>query len=591
MNEYKHPQKLRSKILNYFCAILIGTILILDTFFIYIMSITIQKDTHIYAYEIVKQLGRNIQTYTNHMEEIAWMIINQDINIMYQLKKPLEEPKVEKSYSIEQFRIKGNTTNDIASIFIFGENGLTLVDHEKYIIKDYVNIKEMDWYKQAVAAKGKPVISSSHMQNYIETDGKWVFSVSCAIIDPETQALLGVILIDMSYKDLADMCNNISLGKNGYVYVVNQQQQIIYHPKQQLIYSDILQEDLGRIMKQQEGSFIEEKGEQRLITVHGIEGTDWSVVGVSYIGDLLISQNQIFMALLIITFICIVLSFIVSRRVAEDISSPISKLEKIMSQVENGNLDTDMVIHANTEEIQKLAHSFQTMLIQIKILIAKVEQNQKKLRKTELKVLQAQINPHFLYNTLDTIIWLGEKEEHEKVVNVTIALARYFRLSLNKGREIITIFSEIEHVKNYLLIQKMRYNKKLTYTITVNPEVYDYMIVKIILQPLVENAIYHGIKDSKEGGHIHIKGHKEGKNILLIVEDNGKGMTAEECAEILVKPISKSITSGGVAIKNVHERLQIYFGEQYGLYYESTLGKGTKVQIKIPLLEEGEDEG
>ena len=235
---------------------------------------------------------------------------------------------------------------------------------------------------------------------------------------------------------------------------------MIYHPKQQLIYSGILQEDLARVMQQEEGSFTEILEDKRLVTVHSLKEVGWRVVGVSYIGELLVSKQEIIIPLIILTLLALVVAFLISKRIVSQTAKPIRELTEHMQEIELGKLGVEIDTQSDTEEIQCLTASFKEMVYKIEGLIEQVEDNQKKLRKSELKVLQSQINPHFLYNSLDTIIWLGEREECEKVVQMTAALARYFRLSLSKGKEVITIYEEVEHVKHYLQIQKyvMRVN-------------------------------------------------------------------------------------------------------------------------------------
>ncbi|MDY3369304.1 sensor histidine kinase [Zhenhengia yiwuensis] len=581
----KKSYRLQSKLMTYFFSLIMIIVIMLDIFFIYKMSEIVEKDTHVYAYEIVKQLGRNIESYIDHMQEVMWMISSQDTSLINQLKEPLNQKAVRKSYFLEEMRNRGSS-NGVVSINIFGENGLVLTDSASNAIKDYIDVKQMEWYTKAVEAQGKPVISASHTQNYLKNEGKWVFSLSAAIM--EENKILGIVLIDMSYKNLTDMCNDIQLGEKGYVYIVGQGQEMIYHPKQQLIYSGILQEDLARVMQQEEGSFTEVLEDKRLVTVHSLKEVGWRVVGVSYIGELLVSKQEIIIPLIILTLLALVVAFLISKRIVSQTAKPIRELTEHMQEIELGKLGVEIDTQSDTEEIQCLTASFKEMVYKIEGLIEQVEDNQKKLRKSELKVLQSQINPHFLYNSLDTIIWLGEREECEKVVQMTAALARYFRLSLSKGKEVITIYEEVEHVKHYLQIQKIRYASKLTYTIEVSPDIFDEMIVKIVLQPLVENALYHGIKDLEEGGYIRVWGFREGNNIILEVYDNGKGMSREQIKNILKVPSSTSITKGGVAIKNVHERIQVYFGQDYGLSYESEYGKWTKVRITIPVIEIGE---
>ena len=558
-------------------------------FFIYQLQDTVEKDAHTYAYEIVKQAGRSMNYYIRHMEDIA-MLLERDLSFRQQLMEEDSEGKdgIWASYNniLERYKGMSSTKGDIVSIFAFGENGAILADDNRYNIKPYINIKSLDWYEKAVEAKGKPVVSSAHIQNYLEEDAKWVFSVSVAIMDENEDRALGVILIDMNYETISDICSQIKLGERGYVYIIHNDRELIYHPKQQLIYSDLRVEDIDGVFEQNEGSYIY-KEDKKLITIHTMPDLEWKIVGVSYLSELLFAQRKLIVAVSVFTVFCLMLAFIGARIIAKSISRPIKELQEAMLEVEQGNMNVVVESSANTHEINSLSKTFQTMVKRIKQLLEEVNNNQRKLRKTELKVLQAQINPHFLYNTLDTIIWLGEKEEHERVVLMTSALAKYFRLSLSKGEDIIPIAAEIDHVKNYLIIQKIRYDNKLNYEFDIDPEILFYDTIKITLQPLVENALYHGIKDRETGGVIRIVGRKVGSNICLTVEDDGAGMSQEEIDTIITRHIPKSITTGGVAIKNVHERLQIYFGKSYGLKYESELGKGTKVHVCIPIKEEG----
>ncbi len=579
----KHgAQNIRHKIFAHFFMLIIAIIIILDLFFIIKFSQVTKKNAHIYSYEISKQVGRNIESYVNHMKKVSW-VLAQDEDIQNILRREETTQLVLKNNWLERFKLNADMANDIESIIIFGENGTTLLDNDRYRIKDYADIKHMNWYDQAIKNPGKAILTSSHVQNYIVGNGKWVFSLSSAIIDKETNELLGVMLIDMSYKNLSDICSEITLGNRGYVYIISKNKDIIYHPSQQLIYSGLKEEEVLSFNQQTEGSTIIK---DKHVTVHNLDNIGWSVVAVSYLDELLTSGTEIMLTILAMSILCTILAYFISQSIAMQISKPILDLENIMLEVEKGALDIDIPIDSETIELQSLSRSFSKMLLEIRNLLDKIKENEKMLRKSELMILQAQINPHFLYNALDTIIWLAEREEHTKVVHMTAALARYFRLSLSKGAEVISIFSEIEHVKYYLLIQKIRYENKLSYSMDIDPSVYDYKIVKITLQPLVENALYHGIKDSETGGHIKISATKEGEAIYFIVEDNGKGMTKEQIDQILINPTTLSLKNGGVAVKNVHQRLKVYYGEDYGLHYESKLGTWTKVYVKIPALKD-----
>ena len=213
------------------------------------------------------------------------------------------------------------------------------------------------------------------------------------------------------------------------------------------------------------------------------------------------------------------------------------------------------------------------------------ERDQDIKRKNELKALQAQINPHFLYNTLDSIIWMAECGQTEEVVDMTTALAEFFRLGITKGSEIVSVRSMMDHIRNYLTIQKMRYKNKLDYRIDVDPDIYSYRTLKLLIQPIVENSIYHGLKEKKSGGCIHITGRKDGELLIFEIEDNGIGFS-EESFEELLKNGSQSKTGSGVGLRNVQERIKLFFGDEFGITYISTPDKGTTFTLTLPALEQ-----
>ena len=240
-----------------------------------------------------------------------------------------------------------------------------------------------------------------------------------------------------------------------------------------------------------------------------------------------------------------------------------------------------------TREVQELSNSFEHMVLRIQQLMTTVREEEVNLRKTELKALQAQINPHFLYNTLDSIAWMCEQGRNTDAVKMVHALARLFRISISKGHELIPISKEIEHAESYLQIQKYRYKNQFTYEFQVDPECLDYYCNKITLQPIIENAINHGLDLLVEEGRITVQVCQDGEDILFFVQDNGVGMSEEQLRTILQHD-PKDRT--GIGIKNVNDRLKIYFGKQYGLHISSELDVGTCVEIRMPKIKEGDYE-
>ena len=268
-------------------------------------------------------------------------------------------------------------------------------------------------------------------------------------------------------------------------------------------------------------------------------------------------------------------------------SKPVKSLVKAMGDFEGDSSEFVYQPVRGTKEISALSDSFEHMAVRIQKLMEKVRQEEITLRKTELKALQAQINPHFLYNTLDAIAWMCEAGRNEDAVEMVNALARLFRISISRGHELIPIEKELQHAQSYLHIQNFRYKNQFQYTFDVDETCLQYYCNKITLQPIIENAIYHGMDRMVDEGMIRIGIHQMDDKIIFTVEDNGVGMTEEQCMEVLQKEPGDR---AGIGIKNVNDRIKIYFGEEYGLAIESELDEGTRVTITMPKITEKEYE-
>ena len=295
-------------------------------------------------------------------------------------------------------------------------------------------------------------------------------------------------------------------------------------------------------------------------------------------------QRVIFIMSALLGFILVSVIFF-ARRITRNIAEPISELCDVAATAGEGDFEIRTKGDNSIVEIQKLNKSVNQMIKKIGQLVDDIRVEEINLRAAELRLLQEQINPHFLYNTLDNIIWLAESGEDEEVVKMVSSLSSFFRTTLSKGRDYITIAEEREHIESYLSIQKFRYRDILSYDIDFEDEILDHSILKLTLQPIVENALYHGIKNKRGMGHIQIDGRMAGDNIEFIVSDNGIGMREEE-AEHLRKVISGLVSDdrsgGGFGLFNVNQRLQLNYGKEYGLNIESTYNVGTTIRVKIP---------
>lgn len=285
-------------------------------------------------------------------------------------------------------------------------------------------------------------------------------------------------------------------------------------------------------------------------------------------------------ALVLITVILIGLMIRRTAQLSRSITQPIEALSRRMEEVSGGELTPKEPVQAQAEELNTLSTGMEKMVGQIRALLEETTEKQASLRKTELALLQAQINPHFLYNTMDTIIWLIEAEKNQAAEEMVANLSNYFRCSLSKGQDIISLETEERHIRSYLQIQQVRYQDILTYTIHIPPDLHQTLLPKLTLQPLVENALYHGIKLKRARGQIHISGCQDGDDVLLRVADDGVGMTEERLCELRKSLETRQRVGFGLA--TVHERLQLCFGPGYGLCLESRVGQGTVVTARIP---------
>lgn len=286
----------------------------------------------------------------------------------------------------------------------------------------------------------------------------------------------------------------------------------------------------------------------------------------------------------LLVFVLVVLTVIVTYLITSGILRPVKMLYDVTQRVSEGDLSARADIHSK-DEIEILANSFNNMADSMQDLIRKTKEDEQKMRRLDLRLLQEQINPHFLYNTLDTIVWLIECNKADEAVNMVVTLSDFFRLVLSRGKEIISLREEERHIRSYLEIQEVRYRDILEYHIQIEAELYDYQILKLSLQPLVENALYHGIKYKRAKGYIHISGEKAGDVLHLTVSDNGIGMEEDELAE-LQKEIERPCreTEKGFGLANVNERIRMYFGADYGMRVTSEKGKGTVVELTIPAI-------
>lgn len=434
----------------------------------------------------------------------------------------------------------------------------------------------------AARSAAGPYMTAPHVVTLFEGWYPWVVTMTQPL--PEESGPAAWVSLDLSFSSISSHINNVSIGQRGYCFLMDGAGNIVYHPQQQLLYSGLKSEDTAALAALANGSYADDTV---IYCLAGVEGSDWRVVGVSYV-DELVNRNVQEMIRLSLGLGALVLAaaLLISWLLSQLLSRPLRGLASAMRRFET---DADHFAYHpvdGTREVRELSESFGHMVGRIQQLMTAVREEEVNLRKTELKALQAQINPHFLYNTLDSIAWMCEQGRSGDAVKMIHALAKLFRISISRGHELIPVAREIEHAENYLEIQKYRYKNQFTYAFHVDPDCLGYYCNKITLQPIIENAIMHGLDLMVEEGRIDVQVWQEGGDILFCVQDNGVGMSAEQVRAILEEDAQDRT---GIGIKNVNDRLQIYFGKQYGLRITSEPDAGTRVEIRMPKIEEAGD--
>ena len=459
-------------------------------------------------------------------------------------------------------------------------------DAERNVNSDYMRA---DWYLDAVANPREVQVSSSRVENLIADRYTWVVSFSKAVTNAYGE-VLGVLLIDLNYNIIDSICAAIELGSRGYIFLLGSDGEILWHPRQDLIYAGLKSENVADIMAAGPGRLSSGAGSAaKQYVICPSEDTGWTAVGVVYTEELLQMQGAMIRSYAAIGACALTVALVIAFLLSKSITQPIHALQHTMHQVEQGDLNVRCGVTAGNE-LGQLSDSFNHMIATTQALMDETARVAEQKRISEWRALQAQIQPHFLYNTLDSIIWMSHAGRNAEVVEMTSALASLLRRSIGTGSDTNTLAEEMDHVKSYLTIQKMRYNEKLQYELDMDPQTADCLLPKLILQPLVENAIYHGIKVKQSGGTVRVESILEEDGLLITVEDNGVGMTDEQIARIFEQKQSDA-ESTKIGVYNVNERLQYYFGSKASMRYYSELGRRTMVMLVLPIVREKEGHG
>ena len=490
-----------------------------------------------------------------------------------------------------QFSMLYETNTDkIQSLALYGYDGMLIESEPVATVKDNVKVAEQKWYQDARSEIENIHFSTPHVQNLFD-DGTFryhrVVSLSRSVdINDGSTSGSGVLLVDMKYSVLEDMLERINETSSGiYYYLCSRDGEIIYHPRWTEINRGLFKEKNNKAASYEDGIYeMKTDGQKENIVVGSVAYTGWKLIGVvpESVQETSINKFRYYIITTILILVMMLLQ--VNRFISRKISRPIRELDESVKAYEAGAMP-DIYI-GGSAEIRHLGYSVQKSYEQIEALMKEIIQQQTERRKSELDVLQSQINPHFLYNTLESITWMIEAQRNKEAVVMISELAKLLRVSLSRGKTIISIGDELQHSRSYMNIQRVRYKERFKVEFLIDEEIKNYCIVKLVIQPLLDNSIYYGVgnMDEDDDGQILIRGEKKGEDIYISIEDNGMGMPEDIRSNILTDNSKVPKHGSGVGVINVHSRIRLMFGPEYGLEVYSELDEGTKVVIHIPAI-------
>lgn len=540
-------------------------------FFIFLGLITGVAAT-LYSTSIVNMIDEQIINTSKQVVANYEFYFDSAIEVSNSIQAKIDNVDVsnEKSaiqtYFDDVKRIKG----EILSISFYDESGDLIVADSSFDTSASTNVADSESFQNAL---NEPMINMFSGVGY-END-RYAFTLSRYMGFNRSEEY-GVALIEFDFTKIVRLIYQSDLGENGHIVIFDRDYNIVYSSRPEFAQEDTV--ETKNLVLGSSGANINNQSFNLYIST--IANTGWKV-SVFTNNSQVYSSLYSFIIITVITTLVLSIAFIfIVYVIVKQVTYPLYRLQTEMSKVKDLNYQVNRAkLKKGSKEIIQLDATFNEMMKRIRDLAEKLLQEQENQRKSELKALQNQINPHFLYNTLDSIIYMIDKGENEKAEEMIVALSKFFRISISRGKTIIPLKDEVEHVRNYLLIQKIRFGDQFTYTINVDPDLHQYSVIKLILQPLVENAIEHGLHDDK--GEIEIIGKQNENYIILQIKDDGYGITNEKLDQIYKSFHDDSIHEG-VGLKNVYQRVNIYYGEEADLKIESLFDEGTIISIYIP---------
>lgn len=529
-------------------------------------------------FQMVTQTSESLDVYIGTIEKLMNVVAEEGRGIL------AEDEEQAKRFGELASAISGAYPEIAGIIVAYPDDsylgvGMTRISRDKFA--------DEAWYQYAVAQEGRlGIVGNTLGRNVVNNLNESSDSVFSLVKSFETDGGCGVILFDISHDIIEKSIERVSIGEEGLLYVADDSD-VVYTPVNNVVYR--IDEECFR-KEGAGGDEIRIRGKNYFVVNYCSPYSRWRTVGIVPETEFSAGLRSLYQSFLICAAICILLVAFASFMVSATVTRPVSRLCSFMEKVEAG----DFSVRFNTrytDEIGVLGISFNHMIEKINELINELYVEKQNRLEAQLKSLQEQIKPHFLYNTLDTISWLARAHDAMDVVQLIDALTNMFRVGLSSGHDFITLREEKRHVVNYLYIQKVRYGERLKYEIEIPEEFSEVIVPKLILQPLVENSIYHGVKRKRSGGTIRVSARTDGKNMYLTVRDDGAGIPAERLADIrrwLSDPESRK-GQVGFGLSYMEERIELSYGPEYGLRIDSREGEFTEIIICLPFKGEEND--
>lgn len=535
--------------------------------------------------QLLNQTAINLETYLRNMrrisdamyysvikdKDLATDTLDEEMNLLYEANK-----------------------DNLISIACYTNDGELVAAAPVATEKEHLDIVNQKWFTDAMGRMENIHFSTPHVQNLFDNTSYryyWVVSLSQAVeLTNRGNSTLGVLLVDMNYSSIEQLLNKANTDNSSeYVYLMDSNGEIIYHPKQKLIYTNLYEENNLAAVNYEDGSRQEEfQGEKRLITVKTISYTGWKIVSVVPMSSFNMGLSGTRQFAILFVSLAMLMIMVLNQLVSARIAKPLQKLNESVKEWEAGNMNPDIYVGGSLE-VEHLGKTLRSTVEQLQQLMHDILVEQEEKRKSELDALQSQINPHFLYNTLDSIVWMIEGERYEDAVFMITQLASLFRISLSRGKTIISVEDEIKHAKNYMNIQKIRYKNIFRIDFRIEEDILNCCTVKLVIQPLLENAIYYGVECMDGDGEIEVVGYRRERDVYIEVRDNGLGMPKDTVDALLTENNRVRKKGSGVGLINVHNRIRLRFGKPYGLEIESQPDEGTTVRIHLPYMVYSQD--